>query len=483
MSEFLLSVGIDLGTTTTQLIFSRLEVENTASAASIPRIQIVDKEIIYRGEIYFTPLINRTVIDVNAVRELVEKEYKKAGITPSDLAAGAVIITGETARKENSAAVLRTLSGLAGDFVVATAGSDLESIIAGRGAGTAAMSKKTFGRPLANLDIGGGTTNTAVFKDGDPVDTSCLDIGGRQIILDPASLKITYVAEKVKVLSDRLKLNIKEGGVTSLGDLTRLCRRLAEIMAQSLNLTSDCPTEDLELFITAHPLRQTWPLSGLTFSGGVADFIYNDYDPRQPFPYGDIGPLLGHCIRECPAFQKVERLVPQETIRATVVGAGSNTMEISGSTIAISDQTVLPIKNIPILKLTEDDEAGDYKYFSSRLAEKVTWYKEENRDSYHEVAVAFKGVLDPSFEKVKYICGKVIEGLSDYLRTNDLLVVVLDRDMAKSLGNALMNALPGKKIISLDTVKVDNGDYIDIGSPLANGRVVPVVVKTLVFGR
>ncbi len=142
MSEFLLSVGIDLGTTTTQLIFSRLEVENTASPSSIPRIQIVNKEIIHRGDIHFTPLLSRASIDVSAVRELVEREYAKAGVKPEDLSAGAVIITGETARKENSEAVLRTLSGLAGDFVVATAGSDLESIIAGRGAGTAAMSQK-----------------------------------------------------------------------------------------------------------------------------------------------------------------------------------------------------------------------------------------------------------------------------------------------------------------------------------------------------
>ena len=482
MAENLISVGIDLGTTTTQLIFSRLEVENTASAASIPRIQIVDKEIIYRSDIYFTPLLDRAIIDVSAVREIVEKEYKKAGITPDQLSAGAVIITGETARKENSEAVLRTLSGLAGDFVVATAGSDLESIIAGRGAGTAVMSKKAFGRPLANLDIGGGTTNIAVFVDGDPTDTSCLDIGGRQIILDPASLRLTYVAPKVAALAEKMRLKIVERQVAEVRDLTALCRRLAEIMAQSIGLTGG-PEDDLNLFYTAHPLKRPWDLKGLTFSGGVADYIYKDYDVRNPFPYGDIGPLLGHCIRECEPFNKVERLTPQETIRATVVGAGSNTMEISGSTIAISDASVLPIKNIPILKLTEDDEAGDYKYFSSRLAEKAAWFKEEGSDSYQQMAVAFRGVANPSFEKVKYICGKVIEGLSDYLRTNDLLVIALDRDMAKSLGYALMNALPSKKIISLDTVKVENGDYIDIGSPIANGRVVPVVVKTLVFGK
>ncbi|MDR1920633.1 MAG: ethanolamine ammonia-lyase reactivating factor EutA [Candidatus Adiutrix sp.] len=480
MSEFLLSVGIDLGTTTTQLIFSRLEVENTASAASIPRIQIVDKKVIYRSDIHFTPLLSRTVIDVNAVRALVEKEYQKAGIKPGDLSAGAVIITGETARKENSEAVLRTLSGLAGDFVVATAGSDLEAIIAGRGAGVALMSKKNWSRPLVNLDIGGGTTNIAVFLEGDPVDTSCLDIGGRQIILEPATLKLTYVAKKAAILAERMNLRLKEGEIAALGDLTSLCERLALIMAQSLGLAP--PTEELDLFVTAHPLRKSWRFGGLVFSGGVADFIYNDYDPRRPFPYGDIGPLLGHCIRECRLFSQAERLTPLETIRATVVGAGSNTMEISGSTIAISDQSILPIKNIPILKLTEDDEADDYRYFSSRLAEKVSWFKED--DGRHQrLAVAFRGLKNPSFEKVKELSARIIEGLSDYIRVNDLLVLVLDMDMAKSLGYALMNALPDKKVISLDTVKVENGDYIDIGASLANGRVVPVVVKTLIFGK
>lgn len=482
MSEFLLSVGIDLGTTTTQLIFSRLEMENTASAASIPRIKIVDKKIIYRSDIYFTPLLDRSVIDVAKVREIVEKEYKKAGITPAELSAGAVIITGETARKENSEAVLRTLSGLAGDFVVATAGSDLESIIAGRGAGTAALSKKTFGKPLVNLDIGGGTTNIAVFLEGDPVDTSCLDIGGRQIILEPNTLKLTYVAEKVRALAQRMRLNLEEGRQAALSELTAVCRRLAEIMAQSLGLVEG-PPEDVEPFYTAHPLKQKWLYGGMTFSGGVADFIYKDYDPGKPFPYGDIGPLLGHCLRECQPFKKVELLTPQETIRATVVGAGSNTMEISGSTIAISQADILPIKNIPILKLTDDDESGNYRYFSSRLAEKVSWFKEENSDAYQTIAVAFKGILDPTFDQVKFLSAKVIEGMSDYLRTNNLLILALDRDMAKSLGNALMNALPKKKIICLDTIKVENGDYIDIGLPLAKGRVLPVVVKTLVFGR
>ena len=480
MRQELLSVGIDLGTTTTQVVFSRLKVENTAPATSIPRIQIVDKEIIHRGGIHFTPLLSPSVIDAEAVRRLVEGEYRRAGLAPGDLAAGAVIITGETARKENSESVLRTLSGLAGDFVVATAGGDLEAVIAGRGAGTDLMSRERPGRPVANLDIGGGTSNAAVFVDGRPEDTSCLDIGGRQVIVDRTDLTLTYVAPKVAVLAGRLGLPLREGRPAAPGDLEALCRRLAEITARALGLAAG-PEEDSRLFYTTQPLKRSWTLAGLTFSGGVADHIYARGDPADLCPHGDIGAILGRAIRGCPAFSRTEILKPRETIRATVVGAGANTMEISGSTIAVSDPAVLPLKNVPILKLSAEDEADDGRHFSSRLAEKVGWFREEGR--YQNLAVAFRGPRNPSFEAVVRLRDRLLDGLDDYLRTNDLVVILADRDLAKSLGHSLINALPGKKIISLDTVRVENGDYIDIGPPLAGGRVVPVVVKTLLFGQ
>jgi ethanolamine utilization protein EutA len=165
-----------------------------------------------------------------------------------------------------------------------------------------------------------------------------------------------------------------------------------------------------------------------------------------------------------------------------VVGAGSNALELSGSTITISHPEVLPLKNIPILKLTPEDEENNFKHFSSRLAEKITWFQGED-GSYQSLAVAFRGLKNPTYDQVTYIRDRLLEGLDDYLAKNDLLVVVVDEDMAKSLGQTLKTSLPVKKIISIDSVKVENGDYIDIGVPVVNGRVVPVVIKTLIFGR
>ncbi len=77
MREELLSVGIDIGTSTTQLIFSKLIVENTESNFSVPRISIVDKEIIYKSKVYFTPLISNNEINGQQIKDIVENEYKK----------------------------------------------------------------------------------------------------------------------------------------------------------------------------------------------------------------------------------------------------------------------------------------------------------------------------------------------------------------------------------------------------------------------
>ena len=93
MGKTLLSVGLDVGTTSTQMIVSRLTVENRASSFAVPKIEITDREILYRSPVHFTPLSSETLVDGAALRSLIEREYKAAGITPSDVNTGAVIVT------------------------------------------------------------------------------------------------------------------------------------------------------------------------------------------------------------------------------------------------------------------------------------------------------------------------------------------------------------------------------------------------------
>ena len=197
----LLSVGIDIGTTTTQLIFSKIKMENTTGYFAVPRISIVDKEILYQSEVHLTPLLTETLIDSDGVREIVAQEYQKAGIVPSSVDTGAVIITGESARKENARAVMERLSAFAGEFVVSTAGPDLESVIAGKGSGAWAYSLDHHCEAV-NLDIGGGTTNIVVFSEGDVIAKGCFDIGGRLIRVENG--RITHISPSAKLVAESL---------------------------------------------------------------------------------------------------------------------------------------------------------------------------------------------------------------------------------------------------------------------------------------
>ena len=75
----ILSVGIDVGTSTTQVVFSKLQMDNAGGYFSVPRVAIVDKEVVYKSEIYMTPLKTDVLIDTDALRNIVAAEFRKAG--------------------------------------------------------------------------------------------------------------------------------------------------------------------------------------------------------------------------------------------------------------------------------------------------------------------------------------------------------------------------------------------------------------------
>ena len=470
--ETLLTVGIDLGTSTTQLVLSELTVENFASAFTVPRISISDKKVIYRSDIIFTPLLNQSEIDAEPIKAFVAEQYRQAGIHKQDIQMGAVIITGETARKSNANNVLRALSGYAGDFVVATAGPDLESIIAGKGAGAQTYSE-TKRKPVVNLDIGGGTTNLAVFKDGEVIDTACFDIGGRLIKLDQQQ-KITYIAPKIQEIINKKGLTLHLGDQATEQNLLPIISELVAVLENSIGLGTQSPF--YQLLVTNHPLRKGEELPIVTFSGGVADCL--NTTSTNLFKYGDIGLLLGKYLRKSLIISEKEVLESAETIRATVVGAGSHTAEISGSTIAYREQ-ILPVKNIPILKLAQEDETLTVTELGQRIQEKLNWHRIEETP---QIALAIRGMSNPTFADIQRYGQGIVEGLANLVAEQIPIIVMVDEDMAKALGHALSAHLPKDyPFICLDSVKVENGDYVDIGLPVAEGAVLPVIVKTLVF--
>lgn len=485
MKEELLSVGIDLGTSTTQLIFSRLCIENMASSYTVPRMVITKKEIRYKSQIYFTPLLDQTTIDFSRVREIVEREYESAGIRKEEIDTGAVIITGETARKENAREVVDALSGFAGDFVVATAGPDLESVISGKGAGTDVYAKE-HQLTAVNIDIGGGTSNLSVFQRGDTVDTGCMDVGGRLIKVEPESGKITYIAPKLLEIIRREGFALAVGEILSAEALHPLLSIMTEALEQSVGLRDDC--KYYELLITNHGLKamsepvgegdcSSRKISCISFSGGVASVIYHPEEYPNPFQFGDIGILLAETVRSSRLFQEFTVIESAQTIRATVVGAGSHTTEISGSTITYADAE-FPIKNLPVLKLLREEEQQGR--LTEAIRQKLSWFSVEGKQV--QLAIALEGEENPSFARIQEYARELLEGIQPLLTAGMAAIVVVTRDMAKVLGQTMGHMAHGNvPIICLDGIRLSEGDYIDIGRPAAGGSVLPVVVKTLIF--
>ena len=488
MSETLLSVGIDIGTSTTQLVISRLTLVNRANPYAVPRVAIDKREVLYRGGIHFTPLLSDTVIDAQGVRAIVEAEYQKSGFRREDVATGAVIITGETARKENARQVLAALSAFAGDFVVATAGPDLESILAARGAGADEYSREHHTKVL-HFDIGGGTSNLALYDNGELVRTGCLDVGGRLVKLDRETGRVTYVSPSLQRWAAGASPRptgceplFRAAGpcpVPAVGEhvtpetLAPLVQTMTEALEQAAGLL---PGRDrLDAFLTQGTRWEPEGAPVVSFSGGVADCI--DSPPADWLAYGDIGVLLGRAIAASPAFQAAGRFRGRETIRATVVGAGSHATDLSGSTIFYRDVT-FPLKNLPILKLTGAEERGDAAALAAAIRAKLGWFADQGGLS--QLALALRGEKNPGYLRVQELARGVADGLAPLRKAGFLPIVAVEADMAKALGQALAGLIPGP-LLCLDGVAMDNGDYIDVGAPVAGGAVLPVVIKTLAF--
>ena len=449
MGKELLSVGLDVGTTSTQMILSRLTAENRASAFGVPKMEITNREILYRSPVYFTPLASESLVDGPALRRLVEREYAAAGITRESVDTGAVIVTGETSRKENARTVLGELSNFAGDFVVATAGPDLESILAARGAGAMERSK---GRRVLHMDIGGGTSNLCLIEDGEILATGCLNVGGRLRKLDEKGV-ITYRSPVLEGLTD-LQVGMRPTG--------QQLKQLADMLAAALEMAAGLrePTEIL-CKLTTEENGSPWQIpEGVipSFSGGVADCIGKDYPDLQ---FGDIGPVLGRAIRQSKLCRG-EYFLGSETIRATVIGAGCHSVQLSGSTVFHQNIT-FPLKNIPAAVIPNPQTPSEIR---SALE------KQEG----DPVMLVFPGLHAPGYGQIKALAEVIAEGFGERP-----VLVCTEADCAKALGHALRLCLKDNHpCLCLDGLSVEAGSYLDVGAPV--GPALSVVIKSLVLG-
>jgi ethanolamine utilization protein EutA len=472
----IVSVGIDIGTTTTQVVFSHLSLVDVARPGQIPHIDISSRKIIYQSPVVFTPLLSPETIDAPALAALLRQEYSAAGVLPTQVESGAVIITGETAKKTNADTVLQAISDLAGDFVVTVAGPHVESLIAGRGSGASEYSRRHYTN-VTNLDVGGGSANSALFRMGDLVCSAAMNFGGRVIEIERTSGRIRHLTQPARVMLAHLGINMEEGSSPTLQDLQKVADCMAGLAVELLEGKTSPLAQKLYL---THPAPFSSAGQLIMLSGGVGYYFYHPISIQSVSDaavHDDIGPLLANALRAKPALQNYPLVEPAETLRATVLGASSQMVALSGSTIWV-DANILPLKNVPVVR----PDLPGWPIPSGAVAAAIQaalqrWDLDADHDLF-AVALEFDHLLN--YPELAALASE-LAGFAAALPAQRPLVVIVKRDYAQSLGQTIKASLDGHPLIVIDQVGLEEGNYMDIGQPLMDGRVVPVSVKTLVF--
>ncbi|MFB5084353.1 ethanolamine ammonia-lyase reactivating factor EutA [Symbiobacterium thermophilum] len=480
--DSLTSIGIDIGTTSTCLVVSRLTTARLGGVHALASVEITGREVLYRSPVIFTPLMDEARLDGDAIFAWVREQLRRANLTWGSIDSGAVIITGESARRENARAVVERLSGDAGRFVVATAGPQLEAILAGRGSGAAALSREQNLRVL-NLDVGGGTTNGALFVGGEVEATVCAHVGGRLVRVDPDTARITGVSPPARRAAEILGVRIEPGQPANPEALWTLCTGMAEALHELIG--GQAESELARALAIGPPPPSPVRADVVTFSGGTGRELYAAAERRslkEVTRYGDIGPMLADALRPGPTCRAFALREPPETVYATVIGAGMDVLELSGSTIFLHAEGLLPLHNVPMVRPPNLDPLAPAEAIAASVRRGLAWFETGGDGPDQPVAVAFPGLPHPRFEQVRNLAAGLAEGVRPLVERGLPVIVVLQANIGNVLGHSLAALLPpGHPVICVDQIRTQSGDYLDIGAPLYGGIVVPVVVKSLVF--
>src|SRR6266702_1904372 len=163
-----LSVGVDIGSSTSHLVFSRIVLERLDS-----RYVVTQRETFYQSDILLTPYSSEEAIDADALGAFFEKQYENAMVDPDEIDAGALILTGVAVRRSNARKIGELFAAQAGKMVAVSAGDSLETVMAAYGSGAASRSIRDKA-VIMNVDVGGGTSKIAVCRDGKVIDLTAV---------------------------------------------------------------------------------------------------------------------------------------------------------------------------------------------------------------------------------------------------------------------------------------------------------------------
>src|SRR3990170_2724793 len=206
------SVGIDIGSSTSHLIFSHITLRRQGASLS-GKFKVTNREVLYRSPIMLTPYLSPTKIDTDKVNEFIHEAYRDAGLTPEDIDTGAVIITGEALKKENAQPIVENFAKYSGKFICAAAGHNHEALLAAYGCGAVDLSKSEH-KTVLNVDMGGGTTKFSLVEDGVVSQTASINIGARLIAFDEKDT-ITRIEDAGRMMMKELGYKVELGQTIS----------------------------------------------------------------------------------------------------------------------------------------------------------------------------------------------------------------------------------------------------------------------------
>ncbi len=475
----LTSVGMDIGSSGTQVVFSKMNLRRFGEELS-SRYYVVSRETLYQSPVALTPYKDEELIDDAALGAIIDQAYEAAGLHPDAIDTGVVILTGEALRRENAQAIAGILAEQGGEFVCATAGHHMEAMLAAYGSGAARASHDSGGRIL-NIDIGGGTTKLALVEKGAVLATAAVHIGGRLQVVDE-NHRITRLDPAGKYHAGRAGFSWNRGDVATDADMDSVADTMADTLVAALAgaISGAALPHEIEHLYLTEPIREWGKIDGVMFSGGVGEYVYQ----REARDFGDMGRRLGLAVR-----RRVDAgtlpwplLAAGECMRATALGASEYSVQLSGNTTFISNPGVLlPRRNLQVLLPTvEFEEHIDASAVARAIGEHFTAFDRVEGEG--EVALAFRWRGAPSYERISAFAHGIVQGLPKTIASGAPLYVMLDGDIAQTLGAILREELDiVNELLVIDGVTLQDFDYIDLGRVRLPSQTVPVTIKSLVF--
>ena len=473
----LVSVGIDIGSAGTQVVFSRVQLRRLAEELT-SRYFVVQRETVYQSPVALTPYVSEERIDDKAIGGIIDAAYESAGLHPDNIDTGAVILTGEALRRENAKAIADVLAEVGGEFVCAAAGHHMESMLAAYGSG-AANASHDRGTPILNIDIGGGTTKLALVEHGNVAHTAALHIGGRLAVFDEQGrlIRLDPAGQRLSTLAG---VDWTLGARVTDEQIERVTNWMADALVAAL--TERAPSAGVQSLWLTEPLGLIGGVAGAMVSGGVGEYVYD----RETRDFGDLGRRLGRAIRqrfEAGRFP-FPLLPPGECIRATALGASEYSVQLSGNTIYLSSPGgLLPRKNLQVLQpAIRLGDVVDPAAVADAIRDHFERFDASEGDT--EVALAFRWRGAPAYARLAGLARGIVQALPRTIAAGRPIFLIFDGDVAQTMGALLKEELGvASEVLALDGIALWDFDYIDLGRVRMPSFTVPVTIKSLVFSQ